>query len=154
VFLVSREHETLQSTTTITIIITKTKIIIIPNIFLQLAGLGASSDFYRQFAKSQIDYILGDSGRSYVVGFGYNPPTHVHHRARYSVWHPSGWVLWGQVRSKHGKHSAILLYLIGLKKGVAMFSEKNVENKLLSSSETWKWKTEFFNKNGWMWMRK
>jgi hypothetical protein len=68
-----------------TIIITKTKIIIIPNIFLQLADLGASSDFYRQFAKSQIDYILGDSGRSYIVGFGYNPPTHVHHRARYSI---------------------------------------------------------------------
>lgn len=25
-------------------------------------------------------YILGDCGRSYVVGFGSNPPTHVHHR--------------------------------------------------------------------------
>jgi len=50
---------------------------------LQLADLGASSDFYRQFAKSQIDYILGDAGRSYVVGYGNNPPTHVHHRARY-----------------------------------------------------------------------
>jgi len=24
--------------------------------------------------------MLGDSGRSYVVGFGNNPPTHVHHR--------------------------------------------------------------------------
>lgn len=26
-------------------------------------------------------YILGDSGRSYVVGYGNNPPTHYHHRA-------------------------------------------------------------------------
>ena len=25
-------------------------------------------------------YMLGDSGRSYVTGFGQNPPTHVHHR--------------------------------------------------------------------------
>lgn len=25
-------------------------------------------------------YILGDSGRSYVVGFGNDPPTHAHHR--------------------------------------------------------------------------
>lgn len=25
-------------------------------------------------------YILGDCGRSYVAGFGTNPPTHVHHR--------------------------------------------------------------------------
>ena len=30
--------------------------------------------------KSQIDYILGDSGRSYVVGFGENPPKNPHHR--------------------------------------------------------------------------
>ena len=60
-------------------------IIIIPYILLQLADLGASSDFYRQFAKSQIDYILGDAGHSYMVGFGNNPPTHAFHRARYSV---------------------------------------------------------------------
>ena len=25
-------------------------------------------------------YMLGDSGRSYVVGFGNNPPAHAHHR--------------------------------------------------------------------------
>jgi hypothetical protein len=56
------------------------------NILLQLADLGASSDFYRQFIKTQIDYILGDSGRSYVVGFGNNPPTHVRHRSRYVSW--------------------------------------------------------------------
>jgi endoglucanase len=24
--------------------------------------------------------MLGDSGRSFVVGFGNNPPTHIHHR--------------------------------------------------------------------------
>jgi hypothetical protein len=56
------------------------------NILLQLADLGASSDFYRQFFKTQIDYILGDSGRSYVVGFGNNPPTHARHRSRYVSW--------------------------------------------------------------------
>ena len=33
----------------------------------------------RDFARSQIDYMLGDSGRSYVVGFGHNPPTRPHH---------------------------------------------------------------------------
>jgi hypothetical protein len=56
------------------------------NILFQLADLGASSDFYRQFVKTQIDYILGDSGRSYVVGFGNNPPTHARHRSRYGLW--------------------------------------------------------------------
>ena len=33
------------------------------------------------FAKSQIDYCLGSSGRSFVVGFGTNPPVRAHHRA-------------------------------------------------------------------------
>lgn len=35
---------------------------------------------YSCWARSQIKYILGDSGRSFVVGYGKNPPTHVHHR--------------------------------------------------------------------------
>ncbi len=35
---------------------------------------------YSCWARSQIKYILGDCGRSYVVGFGNNPPTHAHHR--------------------------------------------------------------------------
>ena len=34
-----------------------------------------------QFAKSQVDYALGSGGRSFVVGYGNNPPTHPHHRA-------------------------------------------------------------------------
>lgn len=38
---------------------------------------------YRDFARSQIDYILGKNpaGRSYVVGFGKNSPRNPHHRA-------------------------------------------------------------------------
>ncbi|KAJ0029916.1 hypothetical protein Pint_13659 [Pistacia integerrima] len=34
------------------------------------------------FAKQQIDYVLGKNpeGRSYMVGFGKNPPTQAHHR--------------------------------------------------------------------------
>lgn len=34
------------------------------------------------FAKQQIDYILGNNprGRSYMVGFGVNPPQQAHHR--------------------------------------------------------------------------
>ena len=37
---------------------------------------------YRTWAESQINYMLGDGGRSYVVGFGNNPPTQPHHRGR------------------------------------------------------------------------
>jgi len=35
----------------------------------------------RAFAKQQIDYMLGSTGRSYVVGFGVNPPVKPHHRS-------------------------------------------------------------------------
>lgn len=33
------------------------------------------------FAHGQIRYALGDAGRSFVVGYGTNPPQRVHHRA-------------------------------------------------------------------------
>jgi hypothetical protein len=43
---------------------------------------------YRSFAQSQIDYMLGSNprGRSYVVGFGSNPPTKPHHRTAHGSW--------------------------------------------------------------------
>lgn len=36
----------------------------------------------REFAKKQIGYMLGDSGRSFVVGVGKNYPKNPHHRSR------------------------------------------------------------------------
>jgi hypothetical protein len=36
---------------------------------------------YKCWARGQARYALGDTGRSFVVGWGTNPPTHVHHRA-------------------------------------------------------------------------
>ncbi|CAG2205325.1 E3.2.1.4 [Mytilus edulis] len=53
------------------------------NAFMALlaAEAGIHPTKYRNWAKSQIGYILGDTGRSYVVGFGVNPPSHEHHRA-------------------------------------------------------------------------
>ncbi|WAM33659.1 glycoside hydrolase family 9 protein [Caldicellulosiruptor morganii] len=41
---------------------------------------------YLNFAKSQIDYALGSTGRSFVVGFGTNYPQHPHHRNAHSSW--------------------------------------------------------------------
>ncbi|MDS0525276.1 glycoside hydrolase family 9 protein [Clostridium sp. SHJSY1] len=41
---------------------------------------------YQNFAKSQIDYALGSSGRSFVVGFGENSPKHPHHRTAHGTW--------------------------------------------------------------------
>nr|AXQ39832.1 beta-1,4-endoglucanase [Diploptera punctata] len=48
---------------------------------LEAASAGLNPDEYREFAKSQIDYMLGDAGRSFVVGYGEDPPTHANHRS-------------------------------------------------------------------------
>jgi len=48
---------------------------------VQAAKLGIREEEGTSFASSQLNYILGDTGRSYVVGWGENPPTHCHHRA-------------------------------------------------------------------------
>lgn len=60
---------------------------------LQAADAGISPTKYREFARRQIDYMLGDSGRSYVVGFGYNYPKQPHHAASSCPTRPApcGW---------------------------------------------------------------
>merc|ERR1712008_352175 len=50
-------------------------------IALRAADLGLNPETYREFASSQIDFSLGSSGRSFVVGYGVNPPQRPHHRA-------------------------------------------------------------------------
>ncbi len=44
--------------------------------------MGINTQEYLDFASRQINYILGDSGRSYVIGFGQNYPQRPHHRSR------------------------------------------------------------------------
>ncbi len=41
---------------------------------------------YTDFCESQINYALGSTGRSFVVGFGKNPPEHPHHRTAQGSW--------------------------------------------------------------------
>lgn len=48
---------------------------------LQAADAGINPEVYRDFARHQIHYMLGDAGRSYVVGFGSQWPTQPHHAA-------------------------------------------------------------------------
>merc|ERR1711962_413796 len=50
-------------------------------IALRAADLGINPESYREFAKSQIDFTLGSSGHSFVVGYGVNPPQRPHHRS-------------------------------------------------------------------------
>ncbi|KAK9867945.1 hypothetical protein WJX84_010587 [Apatococcus fuscideae] len=48
---------------------------------------------YRCWAQGQIRYMLGDTGRSFVVGFGQDPPSHESHRAASCPYPPAtcGW---------------------------------------------------------------
>ena len=50
--------------------------------------VGDTGTRYSDFSKRQIDYILGANpqGRSYVVGFGNNPPRNPHHRGAHGSW--------------------------------------------------------------------
>ncbi len=50
--------------------------------------LDISGDKYKTFYETQINYCLGDNpnDRSYVVGFGKNPPLNVHHRTAHASW--------------------------------------------------------------------
>ncbi|MDP4181084.1 MAG: glycoside hydrolase family 9 protein [Bacillota bacterium] len=41
---------------------------------------------YKSFAKSQVDYALGSTGRSFEIGFGVNPPKRPHHRTAHGSW--------------------------------------------------------------------
>lgn len=49
---------------------------------LQAARIGVGdAEIHREFSESQIGYMLGDTGRSFVVGFGNNPPVNPRHSA-------------------------------------------------------------------------
>ncbi len=55
------------------------------DVYADWSGCTASKvNTYKTFAKSQVDYALGSTGRSFVVGFGTNPPQHPHHRTAHS----------------------------------------------------------------------
>jgi|LSQX01.1.fsa_nt_gb hypothetical protein len=57
-------------------------------IYSDSANDSAKKTRYYDFAKNQINYILGDNPRkaSYIVGFGENYPQHPHHRTAHGCW--------------------------------------------------------------------
>jgi len=50
-------------------------------ICLRAGDLGINTDKNYDFARQQLNYMLGDAGHSYVIGFGNNPPQRPHHRS-------------------------------------------------------------------------
>jgi len=59
--------------------------------FLYADKVGDVGTRYRDFARRQIEYMLGrnPSSRSYVVGFGSNPPVNPHHCGAHGSWNGS-----------------------------------------------------------------
>ncbi|GAB4215023.1 MAG: hypothetical protein OHK0022_54410 [Roseiflexaceae bacterium] len=62
---------------------------------------------YHDFAVNQINYMLGSNpqNRSYVVGFGVNPPTKPHHRTAHGSWSDS---ISEPVESRHVLYGALV----------------------------------------------
>lgn len=62
---------------------------------------------YHDFAVSQINYMLGDNpdNRSYVVGFGNNPPINPHHRTAHGSWADS---ISSPTNSRHVLYGALV----------------------------------------------
>nr|AMH40362.1 glycoside hydrolase family 9 [Extatosoma tiaratum] len=80
-------------------------------ICLEAAERGINANTYRKESKKQIDYMLGDSGFSYVVGIGNKYPKHAHHRSSSCPDHPAacGWTFFNSdVPNHHMVEGAIV----------------------------------------------
>jgi hypothetical protein len=71
---------------------------------------GTKKTAYHDFAKKQIDYILGanPSNRSYMIGFGNNPPINPHHRGAHGAWLDSGPATNPPLNNRHIIYGAIV----------------------------------------------
>lgn len=57
------------------------------SVYADWSGCSAKKvETYKNFAKQQIDYALGSSGHSFLVGYGTNSPKRPHHRTAHSSW--------------------------------------------------------------------
>ncbi|GMH34490.1 hypothetical protein BSKO_02324 [Bryopsis sp. KO-2023] len=64
------------------------------------------------WAREQILYMLGEGGRSFVVGYGRNPPKRVHHRGATCPQLPAS-CGWGTYRSDEPNHNILVGGLVG-----------------------------------------
>ncbi|XP_070555125.1 endoglucanase F-like [Ptychodera flava] len=76
------------------------------------ADYGLKPDMYRKFATTQIGYILGDTGRSFVCGFGVNPPVRPHHRGS-SCPAPPAVISWKDLRRDEANPNILYGALVG-----------------------------------------
>ena len=68
---------------------------------------------FNQFALNQIHYALGDTGHSFVVGFGENPPKRPHHRSSSCPADPSQTCDWSDFSNPGPNPSTLWGALVG-----------------------------------------
>jgi hypothetical protein len=79
-------------------------------LYSDMLPAGAKKTSYHDFGKRQIDYILGanPANRSYMVGFGNNPPINPHHRGAHGAWLDSGPQTTPPINNRHTIYGAIV----------------------------------------------
>jgi len=78
-----------------------------------LAGDEGKSETFREYALGQMEYMLGSTGRSFVVGFGTNPPTQPHHASSSCPVDPSETCDWGTFNSPDPNPHVLYGALVG-----------------------------------------
>ena len=79
----------------------------------EIKHASVDADKFRDFAMDQIHYALGDTGRSYVVGFGVNPPTRPHHTPSSCPVDPSQACSWNDFNNPGPNPSTLWGALVG-----------------------------------------
>ena len=65
-------------------------------------------DANNEFARSQINYILGDTGRSYIVGFGVDPPNKIYHKESFCPEAPEQCNSFNGIPNRHSLEGALV----------------------------------------------
>ena len=65
-------------------------------------------DANNEFARSQINYILGDTGRSYIVGFGVDPPNKIYHKESFCPEAPEQCNSFNGIPNRHTLEGALV----------------------------------------------
>lgn len=72
------------------------------------SDLKLDPDANHEFARSQINYILGDTGRSFIVGFGVDPPNRIFHKESFCPELPEPCTSFNGIPNRHVLEGALV----------------------------------------------
>lgn len=89
----------------------------------------AENKVWSEWAKKQVYLMLGDHGRSYVVGFGKNPPIRPHHRSSSCALKSPTSCSFNNFNSKQGNPIVLVGALVGGPKQSGSFTDDRKDYK-------------------------